>query len=112
VLGTGGIAPLRFACQGDGDHRLVRDPPLPSPGSTPPSCQNHIHLMPAVTVAEEAAGAIVLGEGGDLVADLLEAVSPAGAVGEAEIDLVPRPRSSFRVGAWGEGVPSRADPLQ
>jgi hypothetical protein len=43
--------------------------------------------MPAVTVAEEAAGAIVLGEGGDLVADLLEAVSPAGAVGEAEVDL-------------------------
>jgi hypothetical protein len=43
--------------------------------------------MPAVAVAEEAAGAIVLGEGGDLVTDLLEAVSPAAAVGEAEVDL-------------------------
>src|ERR1700710_1975482 len=47
-----------------------------------------VHLVPEAAVAEEAAGAVflLLGEGGDLVADLLEAVDPFGAVGEAEVD--------------------------
>jgi hypothetical protein len=44
--------------------------------------------VPEATVAEEAAGAVflLLGKGGDLVADLLEALDPFGSVGEAEVD--------------------------
>src|SRR5882757_5756439 len=39
---------------------------------------DHVHLVPEAAVAEEAAGAVflLLEEGGDLVADLLEAVDP------------------------------------